>query len=606
MRTFPRWAAVAVMLAFSPVLRAADAEPTDLAVTVRDGASQATLAGVKVDLRAGRSSISSYTSADGIAHLHNDGTNTAGWLRISASSEGYCPVYWMLNEQATGGKTPATLDLVIEKAVGISGVVVDQDGKPLVGAKLMVTVSKHYADARERLSASWISATSDADGKWSVPGVPETFDRVELGAYHRECLGTETSIQPKPFADIAGLKNGTAALKLTRGVPVRLVVQGAEGQPVRNVRVAYGVDRNSSNAYPEEKVDAQGTLTLGIVPGTATFLTITAKGRSPELLRPTIGATEQTIPVTLAAGHALVGTVLDGGGDPVVGAQVSVDTWRGVQTLHPRLKTDGDGKFTWPDAPADEVVISVYSSSGQKDNIRVKAGQENVIKLPAPTTFKGTVVDAATGQPVTEYKVMAGIRWDLRQPMYWENPGNIGTEVAPDGGTFEATLTQNYPWRSFRVTADGYLHSDSTPFQMEGKEVSFTFKMEKGKSLTGAVMGVDGKALAGATVVLVTPGSEVQIQNGIIADSQVQGATSVTTGADGTFTLPPQRDDYLLTVVSDAGYAQVSRAEFEKQTSIPLKPWGKVEGTARRGTKADAARKSAAGQVQISNRISRV
>lgn len=364
-------------------------------------------------------------------------------------------------------------------------------------------------------------------------------------------------------------------------------MRGPDGAPIRNARIDIGASRGSINEYPEEKANAEGKLTLGAAVGTQLVLTITAKGHAPELLRPLVGPNEQTINLTLQPGNLLQGTVFDGNGDPAATGQVSIDTWRGVRTLHPRLRIDGDGQFSWPDAPADALVVSVWTGSEEKSDITVKAGQDNIIKLPPPTTFKGTVVDAATGQPVTDYKIMGGIRWDARQQMNWQPGEESGAEIAPDGGTFIATLHQNYPWRAFRVIADGYLPSDSAPFQMEGKEVDFTFKLEKGKPITGKLVNAQGQGVSDAMVILVLPGQPLQIENGALPEWALRRAIATETTADGAFTFPPQRDTFLLVALTDAGVAITSKDDFEKKSEIALKPWAKVQGSVRRGSKPE-------------------
>jgi peroxiredoxin len=558
-------------------------EGEEVAVNVKEMGTNKPLSGVKVTIRGTTARGDFFTGDDGAAKIPVPADEQ--YVSLRGSSEGLVPVslYW----RGGSGKRPDHFDLVMEHAAAISGMVADQAGQPLAGAKVMCVVSKKYPNG-EQLAGNWTAVTADAQGHWSFESVPETFDSIQLGAYHRNCLQANPYYEMVAFPDVAGLKNGTAVLKLQRGTPVTITVKNAEGRPIRNASVTYGTERNGSNAYPAEKTDGQGMLTLGIVPNVEAVLTVQLKSYAPELARVHVGGDAQTVNITLEKGHLLEGNVLEANGDPATNARVYVESWRGARTLNKNIKVDADGHFSWTDAPADEVVVQVGTSSGNKEGIKMKAGDENRVTMAAPTTFKGTVVDKETGQPVTAYKVMAGLAWDQTQAMNWVEADNSGSQVEPDGGTFLVTMSQSYPWREFRVTADGCYPSDSTRFQMEGKEVAFTFKLEKGKPLTGTLAGADGKKIAGATVMLVLAGSNVQVNNGALDEWAVRGMTSATTGADGAFTLPPQREDYLLLVVADAGFAQVSKAAFDKDNQVTLKAWSNLDGVARRGTKPDA------------------
>ena len=554
----------------------------EVAINVKEMGTNKPLSGVKVTVRGSTARGDFFSGDDGVTKIPM--APDEQYVSLQAASEVLVPVslYWR-----GGGKRPDHFDLVMEHASGISGTVADQAGQPLAGAKVMCVVNKKYPNG-EQLAGNWTTVTADAQGHWSFDDVPENFDAIQLGAYHRDCLQANPYYEMTAFADIAGLKNGTAVLKLKRGTPVTLSVKNADGRPVRNASVTYGAERQVSNAYPAEKTNGQGELTLGIAPNTEAVLTVQLKAYAPELVRVHVGGDAQTVNITLQPGHLLEGNVLEANGDPATNARVYVESWRGARTLNKNIKVDGDGHFAWTDAPADEVEVEVGTSSGNKDGIKMKAGDENRVTMAAPTTFKGTVVDKETGQPVTGYKVMAGLKWDQNQPINWMEVDNSGAQVEPDGGTFLVTMAQSYPWRAFRVTADDYYPADSTAFQMEGKEVAFTFKLEKGKPLSGTLAGAEGKKIAGATVTLVLAGTNIQVTNGTIQEGMARGAPSATTGPDGTFTLPPQRDDYLILALTDAGFAQAGKAEFEKENQLTLKAWGKVEGVARRGTKPDA------------------
>ena len=50
-------------------------------------------------------------------------------------------------------------------------------------------------------------------------------------------------------------------------------------------------------------------------------------------------------------------------------------------------------------------------------------------------------------------------------------------------------------------------------------------------------------------------------------------------GPDGRFSLPPQKANFALVALANAGFAVVSRRDFRGDGTIRLKPWARVSGT---------------------------
>ncbi len=560
------------------------ASAADVTVNVRDAATQKPLSGAKVTVGSGKSKQDFYTADDGSVKVPVANPKN---LSLLADSDGYAPLSQYFYQRSASDKLPDHFDFNLEHAISISGTVADENNNPLPGAKVFLEIQKKYADPNVHAANSWTTATTDAMGNWSFAGIPESFDSIALGAYHRDCIGDDTYIPLNPFKDTSALKSGTAVLKLAHGTPVTITVTDENGTPIRNASITYGEDRGSSNSIPAEKTNSKGLCALGIKAGVTAVLTIQAKGFSPDLQRIVIGSQPQTVAIKLEAGHLLEGTVLDAKGDPAAKATVYIETWRGARTLGKRLTTDVDGHFTWPEAPADEVKVDVLTSHGEKRGVSMKAGDENKVALVPPTTFKGTVVDAATGQPISKYTVALGISFQTDQPINWEY-SDMNREVHPSGSTFDVEFSYPYPGRAVRVIADGYLPADSAIFPMDGKAVEFTFKMEKGEPLAGKLLNPDGSPAHDATIALVLSGNNLQLQNGTLADWALRNALSAKSAADGSFSLPSQRDKFLLVVATDSGYVEADRDALQKNTTLTLQAWGRVEGVAMHGTKPAA------------------
>ncbi len=318
-------AVIAAVLVLTLAPRHSVAAPSDreIVINVHDLTTNASLSGVKITLRLGNTTADGFTGDDGSVHLKIARAASPS-VSLLAASEGLSPVTLTLPQTNGSAALPDHLDLLMERAAGISGTVTDQDGKPLLGASVVCELTKKYPNPLEEYRNNWRQIITDSDGKWSLPDAPDKFDTVAIAAYHKDCIDDGSYFIPQPFVDSAALKNGTAIIKLTRGTPLQFVIRGPDGQPVHNASVAIGDDVRGSNSYPAEKTDANGIVQLGITPGVAEKFVITAKGFSPELVSETIGKTAKTLNINLAAGHLLEGTLVDGSGDPVANGQIMI------------------------------------------------------------------------------------------------------------------------------------------------------------------------------------------------------------------------------------------------------------------------------------------
>src|SRR5205807_2277491 len=59
-------------------------------------------------------------------------------------------------------------------------------------------------------------------------------------------------------------------------------------------------------------------------------------------------------------------------------------------------------------------------------------------------------------------------------------------------------------------------------------------------------------------------------------------------GRDGRFSLPPQDGPYSVVVLHDRGFAAIGVGPGAPPSAITLRPWGRVEGTLRIGSRPGA------------------
>ena len=125
-------------------------------------------------------------------------------------------------------------------------------------------MEKKYPGSQQRVYIDDKSVKTDADGRWTLGGVPEHPDSVAVTAYDYLHLTEQTSYHPEPYKPQSALRDRSAILRLKSGTLIEGTVLSPDGQPVAGVEVAYGEGQGYGNAIPPLKTDAEGRFRLGI------------------------------------------------------------------------------------------------------------------------------------------------------------------------------------------------------------------------------------------------------------------------------------------------------------------------------------------------------
>ncbi|MDB5327920.1 MAG: polymerase sigma factor, sigma-70 family [Phycisphaerales bacterium] len=515
----------------------------------------------------------------------------AKYVYVGLSDTAHVPVAFQFRPAQEAGEDHYDAPMPI--AVPINGRVQDEAGEAIAGATVtfQLNTPREPAWPHMRLALSNERVVTDADGHWSFDQTPEDLSTLMLGVYHPQYVtnnGNEAYYNYDKVENPAALRDGSHVVTLKRGVLISGRVVDAEGKPVTKATVAIGRDRMPSNIVPPVKVDADGKFTLPGVAGQPITITAIAKGLAPDLQTFTVKDPPEELTFKLGPPQTLSGRVVDASGKPIRGVGVAIDTWRGARTIQKRMSTNADGKFTWTEAPADEVLVDVFDQSHSDQlNISMTAGKENVEKLTSPLTIAGTVVDDVTGQPVPKFTVLRGIKFN-EQNVSWQRGQYEMAESAGTNGAFTREFSYPYPGNLIRIEAPGYLPADSPAYPTSAGSVTFEFRLKHGTDVAATVKGPDGKPVANADVVLVLPGNPMQFQNGRMTEYNNQ-FPQTKTNADGKFSFPPQTGEYLVAVVSDVGYGQISADKLKDATAtVTLEPWAKIEGQAFIGSNAAA------------------
>ncbi|WP_435016739.1 carboxypeptidase regulatory-like domain-containing protein [Tundrisphaera sp. TA3] len=510
---------------------------------------------------------------------------------LSAGRDGLVPLSYRWSKTADSPTPPGRILLLTEKATVIGGKVLDEEGRPLPDAVVVVSVKKTYPRSKQTVGIINASVRTDAEGRWSLRGAPEQSESIEIAAYHYLCLDEGISYHLRPFRPLASLQDGSAVLRLRRGTRVEGTVLSPDGQPVAKAEVAYGEGRGYANAIPPIKADDEGRFTFGIKPGTIANIISQAPGFGPTLQEVKVGDGTSRVYLTLPQAHSVRGRIVDPSGKPIANALVSL-YWSGDGNVPRsyfgsaaarRLKTDGDGRFEWKDSPRGGVRADVTANGfADKNNSALASDLEQQIALIPPTPVSGTVVDRETGAPIEGFSLSLAAAWQEGSPLIWQRGMDLAGEASRAPGSFRTTLSTPAHRYIIRVQADGYFAEDSEAFATDGLPHNLTFRLTGGEPLRGTISHPDGSAVRSGTVHLVPVHREGWIDYldypRDVEEAQGQRAAGMRIDPDGRFSIPPQRDNVSLLFLADAGSLLVPSKELRGQDRLVLQPWARVAG----------------------------
>ena len=381
---------------------------------------------------------------------------------------------WEKAELASGKGVPPEYTFRLETAGTAGGRVLDDNGKPIVGARVLVRLANDpkpaRSDGRTRYdhSLAWGSdaATTDVDGRWRIDNVPD-HSGAELSflVSHPDYVNDDRwsgSDRRGSGVTMAMLREGTAVLTMKRGIIVRGLVTDPDGQPVKDALVIHGDEPYFPTTTCTFPTDAGGGYRLpALAPGT-TSLTVLAPGFAPQLRKVDLRTDLPPQDFHLRPGKPVGLRIVDGVGKPVPRASVALREWQGSKSItsdhnpnHPKIpdtgiphRADENGVWTWSSAPDDPVKVEVSAKGFAPVKLEITGGTDRIVTLKAEHQVTGRVTDAATGKPVPSFTVipLEVSRKDF--PIAVRRNGSVGK----DGQlTFLATRTE-FPLR-LRVEA---------------------------------------------------------------------------------------------------------------------------------------------------------
>ncbi len=512
-----------------------------------------------------------------------DGTAAIEWaagervdeLRIIARKPKLVPIRIAWDGKRHPIPSAATRELRFEPGTTISGTVKDESGHPIAGATVDAFGQPSEPDGAIG-NVPLGTVQTDAQGRWRLDGTPRDLSKVWVAAKHPRYR--------EPAYDTVASIGRDSTIVLKKGLTVTGRVVNAAGRPIRGARAVAGRDA-WGNQSSKGATDERGAFTVENCDAGLTILTVQANGFAPQIQDVIVG--ERTPPVVVRMtepGATVRGRVVNIAGQPVAGAFVAADTWRGNRSIAFRVDTDKDGRFEWRSAPRDVVRYDIgregYMASRQVALI-ASDREQSVILYPI-LTISGRVTDAVTGRPIETFRVVQGRPIVGGDRIHWSEDRGVDES----GGKFRSEFDEPSPALYVRVEAPGYRTAESRAFRPDEGRQTFDFALRPTAALSGVVQLPDGKPAAGVEVALVTQGHTISLQSGRFErDANVPRSTTAT---DGRFAFGRPAGAFLLIAAGDAGFAEAASDEWAKTNKLTLQPWGRIEGGVRIGARAGA------------------
>ncbi len=547
------------------------APASTLEALVIDGARGTPIAGATVTVRC-TPAVEATTDAAGIARV-------AGVSPATVDVVAVAPGYAAATAAVPLGGGARRTELRLVRGGGLAGTVVDEAGRPVGGARVVV----------DPLTAAFtppgaLGATTGPDGRFAIPGLAAATYAVS--ASHEEAGACD-----EPHVSVVASTSPTeVALTLRRGATLAGRVVSDAGRPIAGalVRVLPAEYAAADLFARETRSDATGRfrvvgLKAGRVRATASTPVSSSSPQFSEL--PSTGT--RSVTLTLDGDQEIAGVVRDRAGAPVADAQVIALPHRegSASTGLParaaaQAVSDSAGRFRFTQLAHGRYGLRA-GTAGSADTGDILNHPEVVVD--SGTTDARVVLDAGR-----RARGRVAMRDGSPTPRFTVSLGSAAaTSFAGGDGSFE--LRDVVPGRHLlAVAGDGVQKRAGIEVDVPDADDAElgTIVVDRARMLTGRVVTQDGSPVEGAAVhvgSMILAGGGFDGASGASADEMLGGSVTLS-GADGSFTAYAREGGpcYVFADRADVGRSStvaVPESLGDAQTTLTLAPTGAVEGT---------------------------
>lgn len=513
--------------------------------TVRGSKDNVPVAGVKVNLRG---DLAAAYTPSAITDLKGNFTLEP----VPPGSHGLGlghPLYWSDPAEvqvAEGGR--ADRAIAVHPFARVSGTIVDEDKKPVAGARLGFTGGLAAYSAPD---GTFIARMPQFERAVTLDVVKESYALASHGPMTLEAGEVRSGIR-------IVLQRGTRVeirLVDTAGVPIAsepVSIWKRTSDNVRSQRNPVPCGTGEPSPVPSCRSDAAGKIAVNVSDG-AYDLQAGGETTVPKELRAqTLGSAAPELTIELERGALVEGRVVYDDGTPVTAQmQVFVHGAPGQGTAVT------DGAFSLKNVPAGKVLLAVrglYPLMMESDPVEVTAPASGVvIKLPKPGRLEGRVLDKQTQRPVRQFTVGTETRTGPRR-------GNTTRAFTDDDGKF---VLEDVPPGTYDVyvIASGYARGTTNAVEVTAGEGSTVeLSLERGATVVGRVTA-NGQPVSGAAV---SSSGESRARGAQVKHSDANGEFVLDTLAGGTVELTVRKQGFVPRTLSvNAPAGKETRADVE-------------------------------------------
>jgi hypothetical protein len=504
---------------------------------------------------------------------------------IGISKPGFVPVQvnWDNASAQVAVPVPREHTVRLEPASTIGGFVRDEQGQPIAGARVSLSIptSGNQKPGEPRVDLGSVQTRTDANGRWRCDLVPARLDMLSIAVEHPDYVlerhpfwrRTES---PQAFAD---LEAGQAVLVLKEGITIQGQVIDRDGRPIADARVRT----TPPIRHPAATTDDRGQFELAHIAPGPIELAAEARGYVPAKRKVAAGESAP-VELRLEAGRAVTSRLVDQANRPIAGAVLQLELGPSNRWVWPTAQTDREGRFRVEGVPFEGGTLVVRQGLNTMAQRVPPSQKDEDLALTLKTSqvrLRIAATDADSKRPLPAFTVV------LRGYM-------MGRRPATDG-RFEMSFNRSpsrpgFPALQVLIEADGYFPSESRKVPTDRDEIDLAFALKRGAAITGLVRAPDGSPAAGAQLALRKPSERITFDGAGLRNVGVYPIFQAD--QDGRFSIPPQEGRLELVAVHPLGFAfqPVDSAAGRPETAlaVALRPWGRVEGVLRIGARPAA------------------
>ena len=309
-----------------------------------------------------------------------------------------------------------SLTFKLDRTQTIGGIVRDESGKPVAGAKVTLDFPENYLDEDSLLPymprySRCCDEQTDAKGRWQFSGLPSRLEGLTINVERDDHIKLELD-EASCKRQIEDLRSQKAVFRLTKGLVVRGTIVDSQGKPIPSAQVAISQRPYFfGNQRTIVSTDKDGRYRFAqCQPGKIT-VSVAAAGLVSQHRKFEIAANQPPVDFRLKPGRAVKIRVVDSKGKPLSGATIGPEDTFNLNRFHSSVviktpTTDQNGRWASDGEPEGKVPLVIQKEGYATVHREFAAGDEEhrVVLLP-PVRISGRIINAATRQPIRDVQI---------------------------------------------------------------------------------------------------------------------------------------------------------------------------------------------------------